>query len=370
MGCRCVGALALLWQARTGLFATMPSAWGLSSNGALSAQALLLLFPAFLTAGRRRRWLRALLGLVVVAFMWRAASSVGLALGLVWIACDVVLTRGVVRRAPRPALTAVPVGHALLTAAVVASGIMLPALESVLDGRARMWRLALDVFKTSPLIGVGPDTVSHAATKVVTAVTAQTLLDNPLLTLSSHSIWLDLAANYGALGVLCAMAATLLLVRRWSTEVKSAGFVFAAGLTLYSLTLLVQPLALQTVPLLVLVIAASVVPSARVAATANSERASLAVGALAAVVALVPLLYGGTCLAVGRPDFYPGPRPFTESAARFWRLDPELWAQTAYRYGMEIGSSQNPQQTIGEMERAFERAIDLVPREYSYRLDT
>ena len=369
---------ALLVQAAPAPFDVSASAWGLSSNGAISAQLMLLLLPALLTVGKRNRMLRTALGVGVAAVMWRMGSTIGIALTLAWTAVDALLTTGRLKTLPKWALPALPAAHLAVTGVLVAIGTTAAWAASSLEGRQRFWRLALDAIGSSPVFGTGPDTFAHASAALVGPDTAQTLADTAVLSVSSHSLWLDAAACLGIVGAALAFVALTLLARRWSPKVNSGGFLWVAGLALYAVTLLLQPVVLQTLPLLALVIAASL-PASGGASAGVREQASAVDGRLSAAgwvmsatsgaLALVLLAFGLTCVIVGRSDFGPASVQTTEGAARFWRYDPALWAETGYRYGMSVGSSADPAAAMAGVERSLERAIDLVPGEYTFRFD-
>lgn len=375
--------LAVLIQAAPAPFDVSASAWGLSSNGAISAQLMLLLLPALLTLGKRDRMLRAALGVAVAAVMWRIGSTIGIALTLGWTVIDAVLTTGRVKALPKWLLPALPAAHLAVTGIVVAIGASASWAAGALEGRQRFWRLALDMIASSPVFGTGPDTMAHASAALVGPNTAQTLADTAVLSVSSHSLWLDAAACFGIVGAVLAFVALMLLARRWSPKVNSSGFLWIAGLALYAVTLLLQPVVLQTLPLLALVIAASLPAHGGASAGVRDEQDSAADGqstrplsaagwlmpAISGALALVLLAFGLTCVIVGRSDFGPASVQTTEGAARFWRYDPALWAETGYRYGMSVGSTADPAAAIAGVERSLEHAIDLVPGEYTFRFD-
>jgi O-antigen ligase len=353
--------LAVLVQAVPAPFDVSVSAWGLSSNGAISAQLMVLLFPALLTTGRRNRALRGMLGLAVALVMWRIGSTIGLALVLGWTAVDALLTTGRFRMLPRRALVALPAAHLLVTAGLVAVGTTAEWAASALEGRQRFWRLALDMIASSPLAGTGPDTMAHASAALVGPDTAQTLLDTAVLSVSSHSAWLDIATCFGIVGAALALGALTALAARWSPRIDSPGFLWIAGLALYAVTLLVQPVVLQILPVLALVMAASLPPAERACCAERTPGPTVVVTIVASALAVLLVAFGLTCVVVGRADFRPASLATTERAARFWRFDPALWAETGYRYGA-TGA-------IDGVERSLQAAIDLVPGEYSFRFD-
>jgi len=346
--------------------------WGLSSNNALTAQVLLLLLPAFLTIAGSRRVLRALVSLAVAGYMWWVSSSIGVGLALLWAVADALLGK-------HPALDLskvlrwAPFAHLLLTLAAVTATLLHWFPESLMGGRTRMWLLAIQVISSRPLVGVGPDAFRWASAPLLSDSTAQVLYDSPSLSVSAHSLWLDVAAVYGIVGLIIIFVSALAIARAWPGRVDAPALPFVAGLLLYSVTLLVQPVGLQTLPLLLLVLSASLARGKDERAVQlgdEEQRHGRPLFALATIpLSLVVCAFGLTCVSVGRPEFHPASLATTESAARFWRYEPELWAQAGYRYGMSIGTSPNPMAAIGGMQASLERAIALVPLGYQYRID-
>jgi O-antigen ligase len=354
-------AMTMAGQAALGL----PLQWGLSSNGAITAQVFLLLLPALVARGARRAWVRLLVGLAVTGLLWIADSRLGVGLAVAWLLSDRLLQTGVVKSIPRRVLLGIPVAHLLvsigLLVAFSSSGLATPA---PLTSRPWIWRAGMDLMAESPFTGAGPGMFASAVTHVVSPTSAFMEADWPHYSASAHMFWLEIGTEYGLIGVVAVLAGALLLASRWSTSMRSRGIVFVAGLCLFSVTLLLQPLSLQTVPLLMLMIAASM-PLSAGRGVASGRPMPL----VALATALVLFAYSGTVLVIGEPENRPASSSSTEVAARFWRYDPELWLQTSFRYAQELSGGRDRVAAAEAVDAALARAVQLAPREYRYSLN-
>jgi len=358
------------------VIAGLPIAWGLSSNGALSAQFLVLLLPVLLSTVRAAH-VRLLVGCGVAGVLWYIGSALGVVLALVWSALHAGLSRDRIERMLWRAAPVLPVTHALISAAGVAAVLGSgTAAAGYLGTRPQFWRSALDVAREWWVIGAGPDSFPHVAARLITPASAYIEGDTPALSVSAHNLWLDIGVHGGIAGVVLALVAATALARTWSRARDPGTLPFIAGVLLFFTSTLLQPVSLQSLPALVMMLVATLpARSGGVAIAHATQRRGLSWVArrapgIAGLACATPLLFFAlTCLAVGRPDYHPASAAFTETAARAWRYDPELWAQSAYRHGLEIEEPPGREARTRYLEAGLTRAIELVPSEHRYLLE-
>lgn len=181
---------------------------------------------------RRLAAVAATLALAAVAFSFTRGAVAGLvAGGLVWLA--------VVRpRIAIVALVAVAIGGAMLTPAALKDRLSDPTGED-LGLRADLWRSALDLYRTRPLLGVGLGNFGEAYAQLPSTGTQRRLLHQRQILLPPHAnnLFLTILAEEGIIGALAflgllgaALWSCALAARREDVLDRALGVGIGAGL--------------------------------------------------------------------------------------------------------------------------------------------
>lgn len=246
------------------------------------------------------------------------------------------------------------------------------------DRGERIWA-SLSGMLDRPLIGWGPDgfftgAAPHASTKLLTLAGA----DFGQFGSDPHNMIAWTAVSLGIVGLALAGWVVFEVARNWSKQHRS-GMLDSAlvwGVVLYALQTMFAPAAVQTLPLVGLVLGASLAVEKTAMSpvgkksTSGTTSAPVAGGRALQVTllacAVVLFAYAGTRITL-REGAQNNDPVAVQKAAAFWS-DPYLWYQADLAWGWaitrdEVDSSNKPELL------AVQRAVELEPSNAVYLTD-
>ena len=351
---------------------------GTLSNSSNTGLVLCLLTPLVFWSGLRaeglwpRVWRLAVAAAGVATLLVGDArtSTVALAVALlVWGVGELARRYG--RRVRVALVTAlgaasiVGMGFIALRWSVLSQG----ALGVFYRQRTGLWQPALWAIERRPVFGWGPDGYQFAVGRVgVRGAYVAWQVWPPGV--DPHNLVLWFGVSTGVVGIALAAWIAFEAVRSWRLQSQTTAEIpvgpIAAGVALYAVSALTTPAALQTLPIALIILGASLRPVATPAPQV-SRGVARAVRWSAVVLAVLVGAYGLTRLTVANRLSPPGPVA-AQRAADLWRVDPFLYYNASLRWGY---AAQDSPDVVGKQLDliAIRRAVSLDPANWLYQLE-
>jgi hypothetical protein len=355
---------------------TVPA--GTLSNSSNAGEVIVVLAPLVFWSGLRakNRWSRVWRLAVSATALWTLVvgsarvSTVALAFALlVW--CAIAVGRRYGRR------SGIIAGSALVGAVLVAASLVALKWASLSQGaigefartRWGLWEPALRAFAARPILGFGPDGYQVSLARFGDR--------GPFVaweywppSIDPHNMLLWFAVSLGAVGVGLAGWIAFEVGRSWFKQSRVDAAIpvgpIATGVVLYAVSALASPAALQTLPIALVVLGASLRPEA----TSEREMArgyALAIRWTAVVLAVLVGVYGVTRLSVSN-RISPVQPSAAQRAADLVRVDPFLYYSASLVWG--YAAQQSPEVVGAERDLvAIRRAVALEPSNPFYQLE-
>ena len=357
---------------------------GTAANTVILAQVLLLTIPFVVvpsgsrTQSRVEKVLRYALAGAAVLTLGLSGSRIGLIAGVGLLVTVIVAQLPAFSlRDPRARWPLVAVGVGV--AALIVAGLTGPwrhkylsmfSGEWFLSNRAEWWRTAWKSFLDSPIIGHGPDSYSSEMVRLMRVgkvVKFEALVGDP------HNIILTTLQVCGLVGLAAVIWLAVATWRNWRRQGRRSVYL-ASGIVATLLTCLIEPLALQVLPVFALVLGASLSPPRQAEAPEESavQRVSGAVVlATTGLLSAYLLLSSLAVLAAWPPqpaNAGVGDARRIQLAADIVHFDPFLYqaSSTAWWYA----SQRTGDPALGERTlAAMARAVQLAPENPYLALD-
>lgn len=235
--------------------------------------------------------------------------------------------------------------------------------------RFGLWAPALVGIARRPIFGWGPDGYQFALGRVgdTPAFVAWQVWLPPV---DPHNMVLWFGVSMGVVGIALAGWVAFEVGRSWRLQAKAGGEIpvgpVATGVALYAVAMLATPAALQTLPIALVVLGASLRPEATSDARATGVWTYAARWSVVALALLVGA-YGLTRLAVANRLSAPTPAA-AQRAASLWAVDPFLHYNASIRWGF---AAQGSPEVVREQRDlvAIRRAVALEPANGLYQLE-
>lgn len=355
---------------------------GTMSNSSFLGAVIVLLLPVAAaglperadTTVRVWQW-----GSLVAGFATLAASGsrVALAVALLWAAW-----RGLarLRAAADLRVRALIVGAgvvvlatlALLSERFAANETTISSLSFSLRDRIAHWQPAFDATLLRPLVGYGPDGYQAAAPKVMTA--AAVMINPNLGRVSSdpHMILLWVLVSTGFVGLALFGWTAAEIGRNWWLQrgAKSSPAPYAWGIGLYALVAMTSPAAMQTLPIMLLVLACSLRLQRPKGEPRDASTLAQAYGIAVVILAVLFGTYAASSLPLGSLDRtgQQAPARLTQAVADAWHFDPFLYYLASLSWGYDAIADPNVAARQPDLV-AIRRAVALEPGNSGYRIE-
>ncbi len=344
-------------------------------NSTYLGEAVLLLLPFTLNEDsggfdlrRRDRYALAASAVVVLA---AAGSRVAAAVALAWFLWVLVGRSGLARRVRIAASIALIVTVTAGALVFARAEVLGSAGIETLGARPQMWRVAALAVAKRPLVGYGPDGFVAGGATVTTPDYARehaVLVFRPGA-VDPHNLLVWVAVSTGLVGLALFVWAFLELALVWRARARSGEEVASAAWAVCGVgaVLLTAPLALQVVPLLALVVGASVggVRDQTPLARRTPARVAGAGAVVALGVASVLLAANtGTRLTLEEhgPQVSSARTGLAQAATDLWRFDPHLAHLASLHWGW--AAAGDPRVAAGQPDlRAIESAVAMDARD-------
>lgn len=311
-----------------------------------------------------------------IATLAASGSRVALAASLIWLAWQGIRSlRSVTARVKLWLL----VGAAALTAALAylaerfAPAEMTPgSVAFSLADRFALWQPALDATLRRPVVGWGPDGFVAGAPRVMTASAVRINPNLGLVSADPHQLLLWVLVSTGFVGFALFAWVVFEMVRNWwlqrGATPSASPLIWAVAL--YGLVVMTAPAPIQTLPLLLLVLGASLRVEKPRSALAENPIWPLPARIVAVLLAAVFGLYAVSNVPLGRIDKVgqQSPPGLTQSIADAWHFDPYLYYLASLSWGFQVIKDQSL--AVGKPDLVdIQRAVTLEPGSGSYWLE-
>ena len=266
-------------------------------------------------------------------------------------------------------LAAVTVAGLSYVVAQWSAGLSRGALGDFWRSRAGLWDPAVRAIAARPLIGWGPDGYQYAVGKLAHRGVFDAWAYWPV-SQDPHNIILWFGVSTGVVGILVATWFAAEVGRDWLDQARApdgdGSRAIMTGVALYAVSAMATPAALQTLPVALVFLGASL----RVESPRGRERGTgwvVVVTAVALAVAVVLGAYGVIRLTVADRLTAPAPAA-AQRAADAVRFDPFLYYDASVQWGYAAQRSTRIQQQRLDLI-AIERAVSLEPTNGLYQLE-
>ena len=235
--------------------------------------------------------------------------------------------------------------------------------------RTGLWQPAVWAIERRPVLGWGPDGYQSAVGRLGDRGAYVAWQSWPP-GVDPHNLVLWFGVSMGVVGIALAGWVAFEAARSWRLQSLATAEIpagpLAVGVALYAASALTTPAALQTLPLALLVLGASLRPEAT-PTPRGSRGLARAVRLSAVVLAVLVGAYGLTRLTIANRLNAATPVA-AQRAADLWRVDPFLYYDASIRWG--YAAQESPAVVEKQLDLvAIRKAVSLEPANWLYQLE-